>query len=595
MTKFNGVTIDDASSWDLDDSVWAEETEEGVLLTVCIADVAGAIPRGHDFDAAARAKVETRYWAGGNTPMIPRVLADGEVSLLPGKTRQVVAIQMLLDGHYALVGEPKVTLGTLNSRAKIAYDAVPGLLMGSAPHTPVLRMLQKVALGLLDKRRLAGALAFYDLNEGWTTTEEGTILKLERAQANVGYILIQEAMILANTCFARYAGTHSIPVLFRNHTAKTVAPAREELLRQLEAVRLDPSQIGALRQRVHMVMNRATYDPVILGHYGLSLPFYLHGSSPIRRYADLVTQRQIRAHVLGEPLPYTLEEVGLEAQHIMTWLKEADDKKSVQMKEQAEQRADRQADRLGPAQLVALKPKEFERVLKMTTRSDEHHAEVAEAIRLKLAEGTLAVLDMFIVLMARPVWLAERQAVIDHLQAHTHFAMSLFSVGVSVAGWPVPEFTEQREGQAHALRFRVTATTSSGGTAMTSKEVVAPALKVAKSMAVVDLLARLSGVASPKWPKQGKPPEAAKPVVDLKAPPAEGGNAVAALQEHAQAGKLAFPEYTFERAGGPDHMPLFACTCTYQGRNLTSLPDGNKKAAKKEAAGLVLAALKLRA
>jgi len=529
--------------------------------------------------------------------MIPRVLADGEVSLLPGKARQVVAIQMLLDGNYDLVRDPTVSLGTMTSRAKIAYDAVPGLLLGASPHTLALKLLTKVARGLLDKRRLAGALAFYDLNEGWTTTEEGHILKLERAQANVGYILIQEMMILANRCFAQYAGTHSIPVLFRNHTAKTVAPDRGELLRQLEAVKLDPSQIGALRQRVHMVMNKATYDPVILGHYGLSLPYYLHGSSPIRRYADLVTQRQIRAHVLGEPLPYTLDEVGLEAQHIMTWIKEAEDKKSAQMTDQAEQRADRQADRMSPEQLASLKPKEFERVLKVTTRADEPHPEVAEAIRLKLAAGTMAVLDMFIVLRSHPVWLAEQQAVIDYLTKHTHFAMSLCSVGGSIAGWSVPEFTEKREGEDHAPRFRVTATLVNGGEPVTSGEVVAPALKVAKSMAVVNLLAMLSGVPVPKWPKQGNPPEPpAKAVATLQPVPplGDGDNAVAVLQEYAQAGKQDLPEYTYTRAGGPDHMPLFTCTCTYQGVPLTSLPDGNKKAAKKEAAGLVLAALKLK-
>lgn len=587
--KFTGITIDDASSRDLDDSVWAETVEDGTLLTVCIADVASAIPRGHEHDVVARQKVETRYWSGGNTPMIPRNLAEGDLSLLPGQKRGVLGIQMLLGPDLEMIGLPKVAVGTLKSQAKLAYSSIPGILVdGSNPHHAVLDLLKTTALGLLEKRRLAGALAFYDLNEGWTTTEEGHLLKLERAQANVGYIIIQEMMILANRSLAQYACHHSIPVLFRNHTAKIVAPERQELLRQLEAVRLDPTQIASLRQRVHAVMNRATYDPVILGHYGLSLPFYLHGSSPIRRYADLVTQRQIRAQVLGETLPYTGEEVGAEALHIMTKLAEAEDRRAEAMKEQAERRADRRADQMAAERLAVLKPKDFERVLKVTIRGTGYNPEVAEAVKQKLKAHTLNVLDMFLVLSAGDVWAAERQEVIKYLSKNTHLAMSVCSVGMNVAGWSALEFTEEREGKDHALRFRVMAAVVRGDQKVVSPEVVASPLKKARGMAAVSLLALLSGAAPPKWPE---PPKAKEPDEVKVVSVVDTSNPVNSLQEHAQKGKRPFPEYTFERAGGEDHTPLFTCTCAYLGVSQTSPANGNKKDAKKEAARLVLAAL----
>lgn len=587
--KFQGLTIDDTHSQDLDDSVWVEQVEGGVLLTVCIADVAGAVPRGHKYDEKAHEQVETRYWAGGNTPMFPRFLADRDLSLLPGRERAVIGIQMVLDASFDLVGEPTVQVGTLQSKAKLAYDMIPGLLDDkTGPFHGMLNLLKQTALGLLEKRRLAGALAFYDLNEGWTTTEEGHLLKLERAQANVGYIIIQEMMILANQSFARFAATHSVPVLFRNHTAKIVAPAREAILRQLDAVRLDPSQVAALRQRVHTIMNKATYDPVILGHFGLSLPYYLHGTSPIRRYADVVTQRQIRAHIQGEPLPYTQEEVGLEGTHIMTKLREGEERKSAAFKEQAEERAARQANTYGVDRVLALSPKEFERVLKVMTRSAEHNAEVAEAIHRKLKDGTLAILDMFIVLSATPAWGHERQAVIDYLVNNTHQALSVCAIGLNISGWSPLEFTERREGPPHAQMFGVTASTTRGEEVITTSEVVATPLKRAKGQAAVSLLALLSGVEPPKWPTPRSAPSkvATKPVEDCS-------NPVAALQEHAQKNKLVLPEYTFERAGGEDHTPLFTCTCTYQGVQETSAPDSNKKAAKKNAASLVVAKMRL--
>lgn len=586
---FHGLTIDDTHSQDLDDSVWAEQVDGGTLLTVCIADVAGAVPRGHKYDEKAHNQVETRYWAGGNTPMFPRFLADCDLSLHPGRERNVVGIQMLLDSSLDLVGEPTVRVGTLKSKAKLAYDMIPGLLdLNPGPFHGMLNLLKRVALGLLEKRRQAGALAFYDLNEGWTTTEEGQLLKLERAQANVGYILIQEAMILTNQCFARFAATNSIPVLFRNHTAKIVAPAREEILRQLDAVRLDPSQVAALRQRVHTVMNKATYDPVILGHYGLSLPYYLHGSSPIRRYADVVTQRQIRAHIQGEPLPYTQEEVGQEGVHIMTKLREAEERKSAAFKERAEERAIHRASTYGVDKVLALPPKDFERVLKVVTRLGEHNLEVAEAVHRKLQEGTLAVLDMFIVLSATPVWGHERQAVIDYLAKNTYQALSVCSVGLNLSGWSPVDFTEHREGPPHSVTFRVSATVRRGDEVTTTPEVVATPLKLAKGQAAVNLLAILSGVEPPQWPKvTPKSPVDSAEVVIID----PSINPVNALQEHAQKNKVAFPEYIFERAGGEDHTPLFTCTCTYQGVQQTSLASVHKKAAKKNAAGLLWDAL----
>ncbi len=172
------------------------------------------------------------------------------------------------------------------------------------------------------------------------------------------------------------------------------------------------------------------------------------------------------------------------------------------------------------------------------------------------------------------------------LVKNPHDGPSLCSVGMNVAGWSALDFSHTKEGEDHALLFRVRASIQKGGEKVSSPEVLASSLKTGKLWASVSLLAVLADAELPEWPLP-KAPE--KP---QEAPKAAGGsdpslNAVNALQEHAQAGKHPFPAYSFERAGGEDHNPQFTCTCTYLGRSATSPPDGNKKAAKKVAAHLV--------
>jgi len=577
--KLKGLTIDARSTRDCDDAIWAERTDDGVVLTVCIADVAKAIPKDHEFDEKARAALETRYWAGGNTPMVPRELSDDKCSLLPNRTRRVIYVRVTLDSALNVVAN-EVGAGKLKSTAKLAYEDIPVIVQDDQhPGQKVIKLLKEVALGLLEKRRLSGALAFYDLNEGWTSTEEGHLLRIERAQAFIGQIIVQEMMILANTTFAKHCAENEIPVPFRNHTARSIAPERDELLRQLDQARLDPSTVGALRARIHTVMNRATYDGVVIGHYGLALPYYLHGTSPIRRYADLIFQRQLRAHIKGEDLPYTADEVVAIATDITTRLREKLEAKGEMMKENRTERAERQAQQVGAQRLATMKPKDFERVLKTVLRSDEYNEEVAQAVRYKIEDDTLPVLDMFFILMqSSAAWLKVREQVVMYLIARPNNAMSVIAVGGSILGWDAPRFDVERSGPPHAPRFTLTARHTHEGVTTEGMEVTATSLKRARGQAMVSLLAVLAGVNPPVWPKLA-PPTAKK----AKAPIVTT-NAIAALMEHSQKHKNAPPQFAFTRAGGADHTPQFTCTCDYLGKTATSPPNGNKKAAKTAAA-----------
>lgn len=588
-------TLDDTHSLDLDDALEVERVDDQhAKIKVFIADVAGAVPKGHKFDEYAHQVVETRYWNGGNTPMLPRFMAENRLSLLPFKKRTTLCVRAVINRGLELTEPVRITKKAVVSKHKLAYAEIPGILADKTHQLHgVVSFVEPIAQALLEKRRKAGALAFYDLNEGWATTEEGVLLRLERAKANVGYIIVQEMMILANRLVAAWCAENGVPVLFRNHTAKSIAPDRTELLRQLDDARLHPETVEALRERVHLVMNRAEYSPTLVGHYGLNLPAYLHFTSPIRRYADLVTHRQIRAKIEGVELPYTPEELVTEAAHINAKIRENRDRKSDEMKENADKRGERRANTLDARRLANLKPADFERVLKVTLRGAEPNPDVIEAIRLRAKEGTLAVLDLFLILSTSPqdeaAWAILREEIVSHLVEHPFHGASIASMGMNVLGWSPLDYQHRKFGPDHALRFEAVARVTTPSGEVASPPVVATSLKLAKQQATISLLAVLADTKLPEWPAIETPPEPEKPLQVLQT---DGGNPVNALQEIAQAHKLAFPTYSDKRVGGPDHAPTFAVTCTFKGIERTSQPSGNKKEAKKEAARLVMEALR---
>lgn len=587
-------TLDDTHSLDLDDAIEVEKVDDQhAKVKVYIADVAGAVPRGHKFDEYAHQVVETRYWNGGNTPMLPRFLSENRLSLLPFKKRQTLCVRMVLDRGAALSEPVQIKKKGLVSKHKLAYAEIPGILADKThPLWGTLNYIESIALALLERRRNAGALAFYDLNEGWVTTEEGVLLRLERAKANVGYIIVQEMMILANRHVAAWCAENNVPVLYRNHTARSNAPDRAELVRQLDEARLHPETVESLRERVHLVMNRADYGPTLKGHYGLNLPAYLHFTSPIRRYADLVTHRQILAHLGGTELPYTPEDLGVLAEHINTRIRENRDRKSEEMKANADQRGERRAEALDARRLANLKPADFERVLKVALRGTEFNPDVAEAVRLKMKEGTLTVLDIFLVLCTSPQdeagWATLREEILLFLVEQPHHGASIASMGMNIFGWSPLDYQHRKFGPDHASRFEATASLTTGTGPVSSPPVAATSLKSAKQQATVSLLAVLADTKLPEWAPVEEPqpaPMKAAPVVT------EGSNPVNALQEIAQKRQITMPTYSEKRVGGADHAPLFTVTCSFLGVERTSTPSGNKKEAKKDAARQVLAGL----
>jgi len=504
-----------------------------------------------------------------------------------------MVIRTVLNGNLEPVTFPIVTFEPFSSAARLSFGDVPGILNSPGHDLHVgLSNMARLADGLMARRRSAGALALYDLTNGWVTTEEGQLRHLPDIQETIGYVIVQELMVLANAELARLCSHYEIPILFRNHTVKAHAPPRMEVLSQLEmALKYPDAGIDALRQRLGMTMRQAEYGATLEGHYGLNLPAYMHATSPIRRYADLVNQRQIKAFFKGDKLPHTREDIVAIAEHINA--KIAADKEDTTdfFKERAVKEATQALD---SGNLNKLSPIQFERVIKTSVRSNQLSDKLGQSLRERIRDDRLTLLDMYYLLLETPhdslAWRWVQEAIVHNVANNLYKATSIASVAMNLAGWSEVTYKTHRSGPDHAPVFSTQAkVTLKGGVEVKGGWVQANAIKEVRQKAVVVLLSRIANVASPiPWFAEY---EEDLPVDVGLQPSVPKGDPVVMLQEYTQKMSIPLPEYTFSREGGPEHAPLFSCTCTVQiqGKRqwLTSMPVANKKEAKKQAAARV--------
>ena len=583
--EVQGITIDAQETRDIDDAVWVNKEPDGLRVFVSIADVSRMVQPQSDLDARARMMTATRYFATGNSPMLPRRLSENSLSLHPGLPRKTLTVEFLVkkDFEVSLSG---IYLSVLKSKAKVAYSEVPRILdeqYKEHPFHEVMHQLSRLAMGLLERRRAAGALVLYDLNNGWVTTEEGYLRQLEKKEDTIGNIIIQELMILTNAEVARFAVENNIPTLFRNHEARIAAPDRTELMKQIQEATTAPlPTLDLIRQRTHMLLEKAEYGATLKGHYGLNLPAYLHFTSPIRRYADLVTHRQIRSFLQKDPFTYSQEDMHAVAGNINKVTLAERKSMNDHMKNKAEQKAHAAID---SRRIHGLHFKEFERVTKVEARSgNDPSPAFQEGFLARLSEGGVPLLCTTVVLTQAPNtdgWKALKAALIEHLSKKSEDAVSLLAMAVQTSAWPNILYETTREGSDHAPTFGVTA---SDGT-RTSDPIQAPTQKEAKQRAAVALLALCSDLPQPTFTAPAQATVTKKVVhIDWSKDP------IMALQEYSQAvGGRVGPNYSFEM-GGLSHLPVITCTCKF-GEFVKTATAGKKQDAKRLAALAVASAM----
>lgn len=336
------VTIDGESAKDFDDAVYAEQRRGGWRLVVAIADVANYVKVGSPLDQSAWQRGNSVYLPDRVIPMLPEVLSNGLCSLNP----QVPRLAMVCDMKVSATG--KVTgyefyEAVIRSWQRLTYERVQefldeGALDVEAGVSRSLRELYRVFQALLKARENRGALDF-DAHEGRLELEGNSVKAIHPVHRLEAHQLIEEAMISANVCAAEFIEKSRGPgaALYRAHEP----PAAEKLeqLRQslaLAGVRIPKGDLTPLAVKsalkeldehsnrwlyqmlVLRSLTQAVYTPDNKGHFGLALKKYMHFTSPIRRYADLVVHRTIKAILHADDPPYASDELVATGIHIST-------------------------------------------------------------------------------------------------------------------------------------------------------------------------------------------------------------------------------------------------------------------------------------
>ena len=317
------VTIDPDDARDFDDAIHVEKLPNGGWqLGVHIADVATYVEPGSALDREARRRGNSVYLPDRVIPMLPERLSNGVCSLKPEVDRLTHSVFIQFDKR-GVAKSARFARSMIRSAHRLTYKEAYAILNSPPQDRLGERLHLAWQLGaLLRRKRFEHGALDLDFPEVkvWVDTQ-GEPIRLERVENDESHQLIEEFMLAANEAVARELTKRAIPTIYRVHEnpdPDKLAEYREfalsfgykvgdlthraELQRLLVEVRGKPEE-QALKVGLLKSLKRARYDPRPLGHYGLAKTNYLHFTSPIRRYADLVVHRALGRD--GTPLPST--------------------------------------------------------------------------------------------------------------------------------------------------------------------------------------------------------------------------------------------------------------------------------------------------
>ncbi len=336
LTALDFVTIDSASTEDMDDALYAQELADGKLqLTVAIADPTAWIAKDSPLDNIAKVRAFTNYLPGFNIPMLPRELSDDLCSLRANELRPALVCRMTISADGTIEDNIEFFAATIQSKAKLVYDEVSDWLEGTGSWTPEsdaiaaqIRLLHRICLAR-SEWRTTHALVFKDRPDyRFVLGEKGEVLDIVAEPRRIANRIVEESMIAANICAARVlrdklgfgiynihmgfdpANGEALAALLKTHGMHVDA---EEVL-TLEGFcklrrELDAQPSGFLDSRIRRFQSYAEISTAPGPHFGLGLEAYATWTSPIRKYGDMINHRLLKAIVKNESIARPADDI----------------------------------------------------------------------------------------------------------------------------------------------------------------------------------------------------------------------------------------------------------------------------------------------
>lgn len=319
LRHLNIVTIDGADAKDLDDAVYVEKTDLGYKLYVSIADVSYYVKEGTELDTEALKRGNSIYLVDRVIPMLPRKLSNNLCSLNPHEDKLTFTVEIDFDARGKVIGNDFYK-SVIKSKYRMTYTDVNKIFEGdeeliekySAVYKMFTEMLELSHIIRNTKKR-RGSIDF-ELPEIKVVLDENKLVKKievwERGEAEK---LIEDFMVAANEVVAEKLFWEEIPAIYRVHEdpdKAKISVLNESLAKFGYYIKnlddLHPGKFQTIIEKttglpegylIHKLilraMQRARYANKNLGHFGLASKYYLHFTSPIRRYSDLVVHRML--------------------------------------------------------------------------------------------------------------------------------------------------------------------------------------------------------------------------------------------------------------------------------------------------------------
>jgi exoribonuclease-2 len=291
------ITIDDPDTMEVDDALTLRREGNDYVVGIHIADASPFVVRGDLMDIEASKRAATIYLPTESVRMLPERLSTDLASLRQSVDRATMTVEVRFDSGFQRL-DHRLVLGSIHVRERLSYEEADRRI---AQGDGDLNVLYEIALKLKDERAARGAITFrrpeLKIRVKRENAEES--IQITRQDPNsASRILVSEMMVLLNALAADFAAVNNVPVIFRTQEPRDLLAADTAGV---------PEALAFDRLRRTFKRSRLSLTPGL--HSGLGLTAYTQVSSPIRRYSDLVTQRQFTALLRGNPMPHTREEL----------------------------------------------------------------------------------------------------------------------------------------------------------------------------------------------------------------------------------------------------------------------------------------------
>jgi ribonuclease R len=314
------ITIDGVTAKDFDDAILVESTSKGFRLKVAIADVSHYVKPGDAIDKDAYIRGTSTYYPGFVAPMLPEKLSNGLCSLKPMVPRLALVADMYLDFQGELLST-QIYEAVIQSQSRVTYGEAQEVVDGNTQekHKHVEKEILRasdLAKILMAKRFREGSINLEIPENEVELDESGEPIDIIKSERLFSHKIVEEMMLMANVAVAKFLNNHDVEGLFRIHDKP-----KDEDIKKLEMYMfnfgLDKSMLsgGKLQKKLtkalqsfkdmpqeHILniltlrsMSQAQYSTNNIGHFGLGFEDYVHFTSPIRRYPDLIIHRQVKS------------------------------------------------------------------------------------------------------------------------------------------------------------------------------------------------------------------------------------------------------------------------------------------------------------